>query len=654
MKISVITVCRNAEDCVEHAISSVISQTYSDIEYIVIDGASEDGTQGIIKRHGDRITKFISEPDGGVYEAMNKGIRLASGEYLFFLNADDAFIDRDVVQDVVTRLEQHPTCDFLYGDLLFQIKRSDDTVSQLVTFPAPEGLPKHLISDCLLHQASFSKRSLFDKLGYFSEAYRIGSDYEWFLRLISEANLDLHYYSRTIVSYNAGGMSSDMRKTLAEMFEIQNNAPFYQTEYWLRRRIETFQEIIQNPKGRFGLTRVTVVPSQTSPDNLQTTQGVDRVNQLQARVKTLKKQKQRLQRRAAIAETKAAHLESVIRAMESSKFWKLRNLWFRLRGLDTLVVSESSTARESDPSNLQRAVSPKQEENPISKLTSEQDSTSMPISEPASEFDQYFDKIREPKIKSPVPASDEAAERIMQRLQQHDIKVEEFWVDADDYRRYFSEAGYVEDFPSYYSFNLPEKSLEHYIAAQLLAFRKDDIYIDVASEGSPVPQIYTKLFGATSYRQDLAYPPGLNGSLIGGDAAHMPVPDSFASKMALHCSLEHFEGTSDIGFIQEVGRVLRPGGSVCIVPLYLAEQYSIQTDPIVSVPAQVEFEADAIIHAASGWNNRHGRFYDPEHLVDRIAQNLNGLQLKLFRLKNVRQVDPTCYAQFAALITKPI
>src|SRR5262249_19042301 len=153
-------------------------------------------------------------------------------------------------------------------------------------------------------------------------------------------------------------------------------------------------------------------------------------------------------------------------------------------------------------------------------------------------------------------------------------------------------AARYENFPHYYPTNLPEKSLEHYIATQLLQLNAQDVYIDIASEHSPVPDIYRRLFAATAYRQDLAYPPGLHADKIGGDAAHMPLPEAFATKMALHCSFEHFEGDSDIGFIRETARVLRPGGAACIVPLYLFEEYAIQIDPVIALPAGVVFDDD--------------------------------------------------------------
>jgi len=314
MKISIVTVCRNAEKSIEQTIKSVVSQTYQDIEYIIVDGDSTDRTKGIISSYGDRITKLISEPDNGVYEAMNKGIMLASGQFIYFLNSDDYFADENLIQDVVDFLLAHPDCDFLYGDLLFQVERPNGCFTQLITFPNPEGIPEYLICDCLLHQASFANTNLFKKLGKFNESYRIGSDYEWFLKLIGDDTVKLYYYPRTIAAYNAGGMSSDMEKTLPEMFEIQNNAPVYQTEAWVKKRLSKYQDILIKPQGRFGLNRIPPMPS---PD----AQLVEQVHQLEVQVKRLKTKESRLKQ-------KLAGMESTITAMQTSKFWKMRQRWF--------------------------------------------------------------------------------------------------------------------------------------------------------------------------------------------------------------------------------------------------------------------------------------------------------------------------------------
>lgn len=317
MRISIITVCRNAESCIEAAIKSVVSQTYQDIEYIVIDGNSQDRTKEIISRYSGTISKYISEPDNGVYEAMNKGISLASGSFVYFLNSDDCLADERLVQDVVQFLTEHPECDFVYGNLLFQVDTPSGPYSQLITFPEPEEIPDHLICDCLLHQASFAKTDLFTRLGRFNESYRIGSDYEWFLRLIGDRSIKLCYYPRTIASYNAGGMSSDMEKTLLEMFEIQNKADVYQNIAWLQKRIEKYQAILINPQGRFGLHRLTTAPSNV-------TELEEKIHQLTSKVDRLKTREHKLQQDLNQA-------KSEIEAMKTSKFWQIRQSWFWLK-----------------------------------------------------------------------------------------------------------------------------------------------------------------------------------------------------------------------------------------------------------------------------------------------------------------------------------
>ena len=98
--------------------------------------------------------------------------------------------------------------------------------------------------------------------------------------------------------------------------------------------------------------------------------------------------------------------------------------------------------------------------------------------------------------------------------------------------------------------------------------------------------------------------------------------------------------------------MLRPGGAFCVVPLYLSEDYGIQTDPEVAVPAGVVFEGDATVYCARGWGNRHGRFYDPEHLVARVLTAAPGLEVRIHRIVNAPDVDPSCYVRFALLARK--
>lgn len=241
MKVTVITVCFNAEDCLETAIESVVSQSYSDLEYIIIDGDSKDGTKDILSRHRQSVTRIISEPDGGIYEAMNKGVRFATGDYIAFLNADDYLVDDQVVQDAADFLSCHPSCDFLYGDLNVRYPSGKEIT---VKTPPPEEILDELVCGCLPHQASFTRSSLFSKIGPFNERYTISSDYEWFLRLASDETTKLCYYPRTMASYYAGGLSSQVERSVPESYTIQNSFPPFQDPYWLRRRIFKYQDFV--------------------------------------------------------------------------------------------------------------------------------------------------------------------------------------------------------------------------------------------------------------------------------------------------------------------------------------------------------------------------------------------------------------------------
>jgi SAM-dependent methyltransferase len=179
------------------------------------------------------------------------------------------------------------------------------------------------------------------------------------------------------------------------------------------------------------------------------------------------------------------------------------------------------------------------------------------------------------------------------------------------------------------------------------------VFVDLASEHSPVPDIYKALTGCTSYRQDIMYPAGIQGDRIGGDAAAMPVPDGFFTKAALTCSLEHFEQDADIRLFEELGRVLRPGGKVCVAPYYVYEEAAVQTDPLVSGPANVPFDPGIPVFCAVGWNNRHGRFYSPLSMKERLISRVGDrFRFEFHHFANAHEIDPTVYLRFAFVATR--
>lgn len=167
------------------------------------------------------------------------------------------------------------------------------------------------------------------------------------------------------------------------------------------------------------------------------------------------------------------------------------------------------------------------------------------------------------------------------------------------------------------------KSSEYYIsfkAIQDIVENPEAVQVDIAGTANSPYQDILGLLAKTAnlYVQDLVFPAGINGHLIGGSADNLPLPDASVSSLTLHCSFEHFEADADTGFVREAGRVLQPGGKVCIVPLYLGEYPFILSDPAWGL--NVTGDKDTVIHYFPKWGERHGRFYSARTLVNRIIE----------------------------------
>lgn len=179
MKITVITVCFNAESVIENTIQSVLMQDYRNIEYIIVDGLSEDATMDIVKKYvSDAKIKWISETDKGIYDAMNKGIAMASGDYIQFLNAGDTFVNSHVVSKVAASLSDTGT-DIVYGHILYCYP--DGSVKQRNYTQFCAWKLYYLLGDCINHQAIFSKRVCMEQ--GFDTSYAICADREWMIRV---------------------------------------------------------------------------------------------------------------------------------------------------------------------------------------------------------------------------------------------------------------------------------------------------------------------------------------------------------------------------------------------------------------------------------------------------------------------------------------
>ena len=196
---SIVTVVRNAAMTIDAVIGSLIGQEFRDFEWVVIDGASTDGTLEKLALHRPEIQVLVSEPDRGIYDAMNKGIAACRGEWVFFLNADDRFCDDRVLADVAARLKQAATDEsLLYGNVIYtngerSWKRRFHWVNR-----------RKLLHGDLCHQAVFARRSLFDTLGPFDTTLKINADYDWLLRVFRADVRTLHL-DRDIAVFFQGG-----------------------------------------------------------------------------------------------------------------------------------------------------------------------------------------------------------------------------------------------------------------------------------------------------------------------------------------------------------------------------------------------------------------------------------------------------------------
>lgn len=215
MRFSIITVCWNSERVLPKAMGSLSMQRFKDYEWVVIDGASTDTTLHIARTFSAAPLHIVSEPDGGIYDAMNKGIRVAKGEILFFLNSDDAFYDENVLRDVSILYEAYPGADLLFGNVLFQ----HPTSRVLRTFGHINN--ETLIFEDLCHQAVFSRRTLFQRIGNFNEHFLLNADYDWLIRAF-RSGAGWQWVDRTIAIFSVGGAHTrDVAKLSEERRKVR-------------------------------------------------------------------------------------------------------------------------------------------------------------------------------------------------------------------------------------------------------------------------------------------------------------------------------------------------------------------------------------------------------------------------------------------------
>lgn len=209
MKVSVITVCFNSSRSIKKCIASVMSQTYPDIEHVIVDGASIDNTLDLIRQIGAGKSVILSEPDKGIYDAMNKGVNLATGDIVCFLNSDDAYSDHNVINDIVHQILSNDL-DVLLTDICF-VSKSGRVVRN---YSAKDFIPSKLQRGWMPpHPGMFISRKKIFEAGLFEPSYKIAGDYEFCIKLFSLPELSWSYYSRRTVDMALGGVSTSGLKS---------------------------------------------------------------------------------------------------------------------------------------------------------------------------------------------------------------------------------------------------------------------------------------------------------------------------------------------------------------------------------------------------------------------------------------------------------
>lgn len=213
IKISVITVSYNSVKTITDTLNAVAMQAYTDVEHLVIDGASKDGTLGIVRSHSNPQIRLISEPDKGIYDAMNKGLALASGEIVGFLNSDDFYADATVLAKIANAF-QDPAVDACYADLVYVTQDNSRVVRYWKSKPFTKG--DFAKGWCPAHPTFYVRRSVIERLGYFDQSYKLAADVELMMRYLELGQVRAAYIPHVLVRMRLGGATNQSWKNIVQ------------------------------------------------------------------------------------------------------------------------------------------------------------------------------------------------------------------------------------------------------------------------------------------------------------------------------------------------------------------------------------------------------------------------------------------------------
>lgn len=218
MKVSIITVCYNRSATIEQSILSVIHQDYPDIEYIIIDGASTDGTNAIVEKYLNQVAVFVSEPDRGMYDAINKGLEKASGDIVGLMHSDDVFFDNRVISKIVSAFKRNTNIEALYGNGIYV--SNDDEQKIIRNRIGGEYDYKRIKKGWLpLHPTVYIKKNIIEKYGFYNLDFTIASDTEFLLRYLFKYRINISYLNQYVVKMRMGGMSTSYKRAFQVLYE---------------------------------------------------------------------------------------------------------------------------------------------------------------------------------------------------------------------------------------------------------------------------------------------------------------------------------------------------------------------------------------------------------------------------------------------------
>lgn len=252
MKISIVTVCFNSSTTIKDTIISIASQKDVELEHIIIDGFSTDGTVEIINKHKDDLSKFVSEPDEGIYHAMNKGLALAMGDVIGTLNADDCYASENVLKEVA-QIFMDSSIDACFGDLVYV---NQENTNKIVRYwKSRDYIPGLFKAGWMpAHPTFFVRKNVYERLGGFDLNYKIAADFELLFRLIEQNKIKTKYLPKVLVKMRLGGTTnknlSNILRQNKEIISILNKyyADFSVLKFVFRKLFNRFFQFILHPK----------------------------------------------------------------------------------------------------------------------------------------------------------------------------------------------------------------------------------------------------------------------------------------------------------------------------------------------------------------------------------------------------------------------